>query len=179
MAFKLFPDYLMFWDGRQNSSEMFQLGWNVMAGKPDWEDVLDKFDVNTIVTRASTIDTGQKYPLLDRLYSHPDWSLVFNTESSMIFVRKGSMSEGWLRNHSLPKDKMDDTILSEAHLMVSVNPGRYMAWWEMAQIYIKRQQYKNALFAVNQHIARSPRQNPVAVKLRGQLTQVINTSVKQ
>jgi cytochrome c-type biogenesis protein CcmH/NrfG len=69
---------------------------------------------------------------------------------------------------------MDDTILSESHLMVRFNPNRYMAWWEMAQIYTKRKQYKNALGALNQHIARSPRRNPAAEQLRKQLTQVVN-----
>ncbi len=179
MAFKLFPEYLMFWDGRQNSAEMFQLGWNVMAGKPDWEEILDKFDVNTIVTRASTIDTGQKYPLLDRLAAHPDWYLVLNTESSMVFVKRGSVSEEWLREHARPKERMDDTILSEAHLMVKYNANRYMAWWEMAQIYTRRKEYKHALFTVNQHLARSPNQNPAAVKLRNQLNQAVNASANK
>jgi len=173
MAFKLFPEYLMFWDGRQNSSEMFSLGWNVMAGKPDWEQILDRFEVNTIVTRASTIDTGQKDPLLDRLAAHSDWSMVFNSESSMIFVKRGSVPDDWLRKYAFSKKRMDDTILSEAHLMVKYNANRYMAWWEMAQVYTRRKQYKNALFALSQHIARSPRRNPAAEKLRNQLTQVM------
>jgi hypothetical protein len=179
MAFKLFPDYLMFWDGRQNSSEMFQLGWNVMAGKPDWEDILDKFGVNTIVTRASTIDTGQKYPLLDRLRESEHWVLVLNAESSMVFVRNGSMSKSWIRKYSRPKDLMDDTILSESHLMVRVNPNRFMAWWEMAQIYTKRRQYKEALFALEQHLKRSPRRSSAAEQLYYQLTQVTKGSRNQ
>ena len=176
MAFKLFPDYLMFWDGRQNSSEMFRLGWNVMAGKPDWEETFEKFHINTIVTRSSTIDTGQKYPFLDRIALHPDWSLVFQTESSMVFVKRGSVPDAWLRKYARPKERMDDTILSEANLMVKYNANRYMAWWEMAQIYNRRKQYKHALYALNQHIERSPRLNPAAERLYRQLTQRMNTS---
>jgi hypothetical protein len=179
MAFKLYPDYLMFWDGRQNSAEMFQLGWNVMAGKPNWQKILDKFSVKTIVTRASTIDTGQKYPLLDRLRVNLDWSLVFNTESSMVFVKRGSVSDRWLKRYAKPKERMDDTILSEARLMVSTNSNRYMAWWEMAQIYNRRKQYRNALFALNQHLARSPNRSPAAERLHRQLTQRMNTSGKK
>lgn len=179
MEFKLFPEYLMFWDGRQNSAEMFKQGWQVMAGKPDWEEILNKFDVKTIVTRASTIDTGQKYPLLDRLAAHPDWYLVFNTESSMVFVKSGSVSDDWVREHSFSKVKIDDTVLSEALLMIKYNPDRYMAWWEMAQIYTRRRQYKNALFTVNQHLARSPKRHPAAEKLRDQLTQAVNASGKK
>ncbi len=179
MAFKLFPDYLMFWDGRQNSAEMFNLGWNVMAGKPDWEQILNKFNVNTIVTRASTIDTGQKYPLLDRLAAHPDWYLVLNTESSMVFVRRGSVSEDWLKKHALSKKRIDDTVLSETLLMIKNNANRYMSWWEMAQIYTRRKQYNNALFALNQYLARAPKRFPAAEKLHRQLTQVVNKASKK
>jgi len=176
MAFKLYPDYLMFWDGRQNSEEMFNLGWNVMAGKPDWEQILDRFDVKTIVTRSSTIDTGQKYPLLDRLAVHPAWYLVFNGESSMVFVKRGSVADAWLEQYSRPKENMDNTILSEAKLMVGVNANRYMAWWEMAQIYAKRRQYRDALFALDQHISRTPQRNPAAERMRSQIAQVLNAA---
>jgi hypothetical protein len=173
MAFKLFPDYLMFWDGRQNSSEMFKLGWDVLTGKPDWEQILNKFDVNTIVIRSSSFDTGRKYSLLDRIAAHPDWYLVFNTESSMVFVKRGSVSDNWLSKYAFSKKKMDDTILSEAHLNVKYNANRYMAWWEMAKIYTRRKEYKKALFTLNQHLARSPKRYPTAVKLHGHLTRVV------
>ena len=58
LAWKLFPDYLVFWDGRQNSPEMFRLGFEVMTGQSGWEEILKRFYVQTIVTRASTYDTG-------------------------------------------------------------------------------------------------------------------------
>lgn len=171
LAWKLFPDYSVFWDGRQTSKKMFDLGWTVMAGKPEWQEILDTFDVKTIVTRASTIDTGQRYPLLDRLRKSENWFLVFNDESSMIFVKRGSMPEAWMQKHVRPKRMMDDTILAEALLMVKVNPKRYMAWWEMSQIFLKRKDYKGALVTIRQHIARSPRPHPQALKIRDQLEQ--------
>lgn len=170
IAWQLYPDYRVFWDGRQNSKDMFSLGWQVMAGHSSWEQILDRFKVNTIVSRASTIDTGQKYPLLDRLRAHPDWHLVFNSESSMVFVRSGTISDAWLKRYEKPKEAMDNTILSEAHLMVQYNPNRYMAWWEMAQIYLKRKQYQNAHFALQQHLMRSPNPVPQARSYYTQLT---------
>ena len=91
----------------------------------------------------------------------------------MVFVRNDSVPADWLKRYSRPKKRMDDTILAEAHLMVKYNANRYMAWWEMAGIYTKRKQYKNALFALNQHIARSPKRHPAAEKLRIQLVQAM------
>ena len=113
MAWKLFPEYKVFWDGRQISAEMFKLGWTVMAGKDGWDQILDRFNVNTIVSRSTTIDTGQLYPLLDRLRASEDWFLVFNSESSMVFVRRGTVPEEWLARFAKPKSKMDDTIFQK------------------------------------------------------------------
>ncbi len=179
MAWKLFPDYQVFWDGRQISTKMFQLGWTVMAGKPEWEQILNKFDVKTIVSRSSTIDTGQMYPFLDKIRAHKDWYLVFNDESSMVFVKRGSVPDAWLAKYAKPKIKMDDTILSEAHLMVSVNPKRYMAWWEMGKIYLKRKQYRNAHAAFRQHLMRSPRPQPQAQKIYKDLTEFLKKQQAQ
>jgi cytochrome c-type biogenesis protein CcmH/NrfG len=84
-----------------------------------------------------------------------------------------------LKRYERPRERIDDTVLAEANLMVKYNPGRYMAWWEMAQIYAKRKQYKHALFALNQHLARSPNRNLAAEKLHRQLTQRMNASGKK
>ena len=172
LAWRLYPEYQVFWDGRQKSDEMFRLGWNVMAGKPDWSVVLDQFRVNTIVTRSLTIDTGQKYPLLDRLVADPQWHLVFNAEASMIFVREASVDRSWLLKHRRPKTLVDESVLSETHLMLSTNPNRYMAWWEMAQIYYKRRQFKEARMALEKHLLRAPRPVGPARDMLNRLTQL-------
>ena len=160
MAWKLFPEYQVFWDGRQISAEMFSKGWNVMAAKPGWQQILADFNVNTIVYRPMTIDTGQLYPFLDQLRVRQDWPLVFSDDTAMIFVRAGSVPEDWLAKHTLPKSRMNDTILATAHLMLKVNPQRYMAWWEMARVYLNREQYRNAHAALQQHLARTPQPGP-------------------
>lgn len=169
MAWQLYPDYLMFWDGRQNSKEMFKLGWQVMAGHQGWDSILERFDVKTIVSRSATIDTGQKYPLLDQLRNNPDWSLVFNDESSMVFVLNNSVAPDWLKRYARPKSQIDNTVMSEAHLMTSVNANRYMSWWSMTEIYMKRKQYNHAWFAIQQYMKRAPRPSPQAVRIYRQL----------
>ena len=87
----------------------------------------------------------------------------------MVFVRSGSVHPFWLKRHERPKEQIDNTVLSEANLMIRYNAGRYMAWWEMAQIYMKRKQYARAKFALEQHMARSPQRNPNAQRMYNQL----------
>lgn len=156
LAWQLYPEYLVFWDSRQDSAEMFRLGWLVMAGDPRWQSILDRFAVNTIVTRSATIDTGQRYPLLDRLRESSEWSLVFADDAAMIFVRDKSVDAGWLEQRRLGKERIDVTILATARLMTAVNPGRYLAWWEMASIYLKRGEHAAAFDALEKHLGYAP-----------------------
>ena len=159
LSWKLYPDYLVFWDQRQNSAEMFRLGWEAMAGKPSWRDTFTRFGINTVVTRSSTIDTGQRYPQLDLLRMSPDWHLVFADDTALVFVREGSVPSGWLAERSLPKERMDDTILATARLMTDVDPNRYMAWNEMAQVHLRRRQLPEGKAALEQYLRRTPQRD--------------------
>jgi len=162
LEWTLFPEYRVFWDQRQNSAEMFRLGWEAMAGKPSWRETFSRFDINTVVTRPLTIDTGQRYPLLDLLRASSDWPLVFADATALVFVKAGSLPELWLAAHRLPGEQIDDTILATAKLMVDVNPNRYLAWYEMAQVHLRRRQMKDAKAALEQYLSRSPERDPTA-----------------
>ena len=162
LEWTLFPEYRVFWDQRQNSAEMFRLGWEAMAGKPSWRETFSRFDINTVVTRPLTIDTGQRYPLLDLLRASSDWHLVFADATALVFVKAGSLPELWLAAHRLPGERIDDTILATAKLMVDVNPNRYLAWYEMAQVHLRRRQMKDAKAALEQYLSRSPERDPTA-----------------
>ncbi|NJC89140.1 MAG: hypothetical protein FIB02_11530 [Desulfuromonas sp.] len=158
----LFPEYRVFWDQRQNSAEMFQLGWEAMAGKPSWQETFVRFGINTVVYRPLTIDTGQRYPLLDLLRVSPEWELVYADDTALIFVKAGSMSSDWLAKHRLPKERMDDTLLATARSMTNVDPGRYLAWHEMAQVHLRRREPKEAKAALEQYLSRVPQRDPAA-----------------
>lgn len=162
LMWTLYPDYHVFWDGRQDSKEMFTAGLAVMSGGTGWEMFLDRYQVRTIVTKACTVDSGEHYPLLDRLRGNPDWALVFADVSALIFVRRADVPSGWLQQQELPASRIDDTILSEAGLLVKAGPGRYMAWWEMARIHLARNDYRRAFPLLERHLATAPPGRQVA-----------------
>ena len=162
LEWALFPGYQVFWDQRQNSPEMFRLGWDAMAGNPSWVGTFARFDINTVVLRPLTIDTGQRYPLLDLLRTAPDWNLVFADDTALVFVRTGSMPGPWLAARRIPAERIDDTILATARLMTDVNPNRYLAWYEMAQVHLRRRQLAEAKFALERYLPRTPQRDPQA-----------------
>jgi hypothetical protein len=165
LAWTLYPEHRVFWDGRQNSAEMFSYGWRVMSGHPGWEGVFEKFDVKTVVTKACTVDTGQHYPIIDQLRKDPAWRLVFADVSGLIFVREDAVAADWLAHYELPDSRADDTILSEARLLVEMEPQRYKGWWEIARIQMARKDYPEALLALEQYLRRTPQRDLQAEQL--------------
>ena len=156
LAWTLYPKHRVFWDARQNSAEMFSYGWRVMSGHPGWEGVFEKFDVKTVVTKACTVDTGQHYPIIDLLRKDPEWRLVFADVSALIFVRGDAVAADWLAQYELPDSRADDTILSEARLLVEMEPQRYKGWWEIYKIQMARRKYPEAFLALEQYLRRTP-----------------------
>ena len=86
-----------------------------------------------------------------------------------MFVKNDSVPAEWLNRYSRPKEQIDNTVLSEAFLMTGVNPARFMSWWSMTEIYMKRRQYKDAWYALNRHLAWAPQPVPQATRLYQQL----------
>ncbi|TYO96055.1 hypothetical protein EDC39_1151, partial [Geothermobacter ehrlichii] len=162
LAWKLYPRYKVFWDGRQDDAAMFRQGWRVMAGKEDWQAILDRHRVNVVVTRCLTMDTGQRYPLLDRLEQSDQWALVYADNWSLVFVRKKAVADDWLQKYRLDKARIWQTLYSEARLSVAENRWRYKAWWEMARLDLRQRRYAEALNHLEEYLSRSPQGDPVA-----------------
>lgn len=156
LMWTLYPEHLVFWDGRSDSAEMFDHGLRIMRGDSGWKETLDRFGVRTVVTKACTVDTGQRYPLIDRLRESPDWTLVFADVSALVFVRADAVDPQWLARRRLPDSRADDTVLSEAALLAEAEPRRYMAWWEIARIRWNRGDYRQAFDALEKHLSYAP-----------------------
>jgi len=164
LSWILYPDYKVFFDSRQNSLDMFKKGLQVSYGIIGWEKVLNDYDVNTIVMKACTWFPSERYPLLDRMASSANWSLVFGDESSLVFVRNSAVNAAWLERYALPKKQIYDTVLSEARLLIADDPNRYNAYWELAQVYVMKQDYRQAFDALKEYLSRTPVIKPAAQK---------------
>lgn len=156
LMWTLYPDYKVFWDGRSDSLEMFERGLKVTRGEPGWQGIFELHQVNTVITKACTVDTGQHYPIIDRLRESPDWALVFSDVSALVFVRRTAVPVAWLQERELPAARIDDTILSEATLLTSVEPTRYKGWWEIARVHLARKDYRSAFPALEKHLKYAP-----------------------
>mgnify|MGYP001346138029 CR=1 FL=1 len=179
LMWALYPDYRVFWDGRHSSEELFRQGLRVMW-EPDWEQVLDRFAVNTVVLKALSIDVGGTYPLHENLRSSPGWALVHADAVAMVFARRTAMPESWLVSNELPKERMDDTLLSQARYFTTRYPWRYKAWWVQAQVLLRRGNPEGAYRSLQQYLAHTPpdKRDPQASASYQALARRLNTTAR-
>lgn len=158
LMWKLFPDYRVFWDSRQDSAEMFALGMQVKSGQPGWEQVLERFQVNTLILEACSQADGSRFPLIDRVVNYREWALVQAGESHLVFVRRTAVTPEWLKRFELPAERVSTTIMSAAYKMLQESPLRPQALWEVARGNLARREFGSALNALTRYRQVTPPQ---------------------
>lgn len=152
LMWTLYPDYRVFWDGRQDSAEMFRLGLLVSNARPGWEAVLERFGVNVIVHEACSQASGARFPLLDALGRSPDWALARTGESHVVFVRRRAVPPAWLRRFELPAGRLDETVFNAALRMLQESPLRPEALREVALIAARHENSSLARKALDRYL---------------------------
>lgn len=95
LAWKLYDDYRVFVDGRRYTMDKSVSIHNKIFYKGDqnWEKILAGYNVNTIVTRATTRFTGQMIPLIADLYNDDDWVLSAVEPWYYLFIRRDTIED--------------------------------------------------------------------------------------
>jgi hypothetical protein len=162
LMWTLFPDYRVFWVSRQDSADMFALGMQVKSGQPGWEQVLERFQVNTLILEACSQADGSRFPLIDRVVNHREWALVQAGESHLVFVRRTAVAPEWLQRFELPAERVSTTIMAAAYKMLQESPLRPQALWEVARGHLARREFGPALNALTRYRqVTSPQMRPV------------------
>ena len=135
-AWKLYPQYRIFIDGRANtlySEELYRESLLTMAGYPHWEeakkqnipgwrqlkgynfkgweDVLDKHKINFVfINKYFWKSSGQMLP--DRLLKSPNWIPVFEDRNEILFIRNSEENQSILSSAKQGKLNMPETPFS-------------------------------------------------------------------
>lgn len=123
LAWKLYPLYQVFIDGRVISALLFYEHDYVMNAKNNWEKILDKYKINFIITNSMYFDSGDLFPLIAALINSNNWILIYKDEKSLIFIKNNEKNKFYIEHFKLSKDKIYDEIISEAHNLLKLNPS--------------------------------------------------------
>lgn len=164
LMWRLYPEYKVFWDGRQLSPTMWNEGRTVTYSGSGWQEILHRHDINLVVTDVLSQIDGRKLPIVDALFHHTGWSLVFAGESHLVFVRNISVSPEWLVRYRKSRDAADATVLSAARHLLSTAPIRENALLEMAKIYSSRGDLQRSRIALESYARVSRNPDPAALR---------------
>jgi hypothetical protein len=121
---RLYPEYRMFMDGRTHvyGSEVLKDFLDVVNVSPRWQDVLDKWQVQTILALRGS-------PLAETLLAQGGWRLVFSEREAVVFVRETDANrpllarlarqsrEDWPDDHmeAAGRPRLDSVVVARAN----------------------------------------------------------------
>lgn len=165
LMWRLYPDYLVFVDGRQDSVEMFLASNVVDEAQQGWQKVLDDNRVNTLITRTCYFDTGGPLRLISALSTNSSWALVFRDEVSAVYVRRSAVDQRIL-SHELPAKEVFRTMRSEAARLYADDPVRSRALLSMGRAAVQLGEFAAARQHYAEYVKRVPDDQDAATILR-------------
>lgn len=134
LDWQLYPQALTFIDGRTYNQEVFLEHQVVTGGMPGWEEVLRRYGVTYIVTKAMD-SSGMVLPLVPALSNHPDWALVFADGLFVVFVRNTPENQPLIRKFGIAKGMISRHIIWEAYHYTYLGVSPVVAYQTMSSMY--------------------------------------------
>jgi len=155
LAWKLYPHYQVFIDGRVISPLLFYEHDYIMNARTGWNRIAKKYKINFILTNSMYLDDGDLFPLITALLNSNDWTLIYKDEKSLIFIANVAKNKNYIEKFHLNKKVIYDEIISEAYNLLEINPTIKGIYASLGFAYIHKGNLKAAKEAFS-----------VAVKMR-------------
>ncbi|WP_432821840.1 hypothetical protein [Trichloromonas sp.] len=167
LMWQLYPDYLVFVDGRTDSLETFNASSEIDNRWPNWSKALDDYDVNTVLTRTDYYDTGAPLNLIDGLVSSPGWALVYSDDVALVFVRRQERFRAYWESLQLPSVQAYETMYDRARRALEEDSSRSMALLALGRSSIRLGRIAECLEHYRHYLAIDPqnREAQAAVSL--------------
>lgn len=83
----------------------------VLAGI-NWQEVLDSYNIQTIIIPGTDPISCRAFPLLIRLLTAPQWVLIYADDVALVLVRSSAANRQLIEKYALSSDRMTEHILS-------------------------------------------------------------------
>jgi hypothetical protein len=156
LMWQLYPGYLVFIDGRSTSEKHFQDSVEIENTLPGWENVLDAYAINTIITRTCFSDTGGPLALIDGLARDNRWALIYSDEVAVVYVRKTASEEAFLAQYTQPMKDAYATMYAEASRLYAEDRSRKRSLLAMGRAALRLGRHAEALSAYRGYLSFNP-----------------------
>lgn len=136
-------DRPVFVDGRNyNRNRAVELHNEIFRAEAGWQDIIDGFNIQAIVTPATLDFSGEIIPLVVVLENDPDWMLVGQEKAGLLFL-KNPAQEGV---RVLPKNVIWHQAIEELNGTMAIHPDSKETYRSLATAYghlgdVAKQQY--------------------------------------
>ncbi|GAB4369812.1 MAG: hypothetical protein Kow00128_16300 [Deltaproteobacteria bacterium] len=134
LDWQLYPQARTFLDGRTYNRKVFLEHQTVTGGMPGWREILDRYGVTHIVTKAVD-SSGMVLPIISALANAPDWSLVYSDGLFVIFVKHLPETEAYRERHAIPKGNLYRHIILESYHYIYLGVSPALAYLNIANMY--------------------------------------------
>ncbi len=117
LIWRLYPDKKVFIDGRSLEPDVYDkyriVGSVSVERNQSWEDIMRRYNISYIVM-PPLMPRGEVYPLVEELFEREDWTLIYNDQLSLIFLRNNSENQHIINRFAIDKKEGLNTIIIQA-----------------------------------------------------------------
>ncbi|MBI5635040.1 MAG: hypothetical protein HZA15_16345 [Nitrospirae bacterium] len=143
-----------------------------LAGRPYWKTMFDVYSVRFVITPFMQFG-GDLIPLVGLLLDDPDWTPVFISGNSVVFVQKGRDNGHVIETYGQRKEDFIARLISVCNDMIRSTPGNAFPYIAKGDILLRSGRLEEALLSYRNALRVSPL-NPAARSRIQQLEQMRN-----
>ena len=150
----------MFIDGRSLEPDVYD-EYRIVASVSEernrtWEDIIKKYTISFIVM-PPLMPRGEVYPLVEKLFEREDWTLIYNDQLSLIFLRNNSENRHIINRFAIDKKEGLNTIIFQASGRAMKNPANPYYMITLGKLFYKMGKFDDAEKAFSMAYQRDPK----------------------
>ncbi|MDO9308969.1 MAG: tetratricopeptide repeat protein [Deltaproteobacteria bacterium] len=156
LMWKLYPDYQVFVDGRNTSSEILDVSNRIDNSWDGWLEDFKRYNVNTVISRTCYYDSGGPVPLVETLAKDPGWVLVYRDDIAVIYLKKDERYKHVWEKFALPSASVYETMYAEALRLLREDPNRTRINLALGRSALKLGRYAESYKYYSRHLEKNP-----------------------
>jgi hypothetical protein len=143
LIWKLYPDYLVYIDGRgidpQVHSDWRALGaasLKELNGRKEFELLLDQYDIDFVVQPLIQFEKGRLVPLLKFLLVKTDWVPIYVDRQGWILVRKTIKNSVVINRYQMGKRDFNNRVIAHLEAALKETPSKIAPRVALAEMLV-------------------------------------------
>ncbi len=137
LIWRLYPGTKTFIDGRNSSEKMFLLDRRLREAYDGYQNILDNYRINYILTNSTYFDSGRIFPLVEALFNDARWSLIYQDETALLFLKNIPANEKFIRENKIDKSRIYRQVIAEAKDRLTYDPNLPVAYFSLGKAYLQ------------------------------------------